>query len=140
MAFDFPLFSVLVAFSLCYVPHVIRVRIGKKFNTYNHTNPRDTAKFTERMSPAQADLQRRLLGAHNNQLESIGMYAAGIVANIARKPNDWLIHFLSAFYVMSRIVYIMVYMQPQVANGYLRTFVFGFCFFTIFAVWIRAFV
>lgn len=140
MGFNFPLFSVPVAFLLCYIPHGIRVAIAKKANAYDHTNPRYQTEFAEALSAEQAYLQRRLIGAHNNQLETIGVYAAGIVANVTRKSLSWPIHLMAALYIAFRVIYVVVYVSPQVAGGYLRSLAFMGVLGTIFAIWIRAFV
>lgn len=139
MGFNFPLFTVPIATILCYVPHVARVILAKQANAYDNKDPRnsDTAGT---LSAQQAMLQKRLLGAHQNQLETIALYAAAVVANIARKPQDsWVLNLLTALYITFRAVYIAVYASPPFLGGYLRSIVFAACFSIIFALWVRAF-
>lgn len=135
--FSFPLLSVVIAVILVYVPHVWRVTIARKQGKYDNTNPRATEQFSE-MSEKQASLQRRLLGAHNNQLETIGVYASGVVANVARLKTDWKLVTLCALYIAFRVIYILAYAGPQYIGGYLRTLVFFFCIIVLFLLWIMA--
>lgn len=89
--------------------------------------------------PAEkAALLTRLLGAHQNQLELLGTYAAGIVANVARGKDDWLLVILSGLYIALRCAYVVIYAGPQVMGGYLRTIIFLMIFSLIFVIWIRA--
>lgn len=137
--FSFPLFSVLIAFLLAYVPHVWRVIIARGQGKYDNTNPRATEQFSE-LSEDQASLQRRLMGAHNNQLESIGVYASGVVANVARDKTDWKLITLCALYLAFRVCYILAYAGPQFIGGYLRSLVFLLCIIVLLLLWILAFV
>lgn len=140
MAFNFPLFSVPLAFILCYVPHAIRVVVATKAGLYDNVQPR---KIQERLD--QADPQTRHLiasasGAHNNQLETIGVYAAGIVANsaVGVARDDWQFITLAIAYLALRVAYIAVYLGPPVLGGYLRSAVFAGVQLVIFLIWIKA--
>lgn len=140
MTFIFPFFSVTVAVILTYIPHFIRVALGQRRGTYDNANPRDNTKVDEQ-DKEFADLQKRLLGAHQNQLESIGVYAAGVVAMVFRRGyTTWSVNYLCAQYLVFRVAYITAYIAPPVAKGYVRTLTFVGCFATIMIIWIRAWV
>lgn len=137
MTFNFPIFSAFIATILVYVPHVIRVKIATEAGKYDNKDPRNNDAL-QQMTAKDRDLQRRLLGAHQNQIETIGMYVAAIVANIARGNEGWLTNMLAALYIGLRIAYIAAYAGPPIANGYLRSLLFFGCFSVILSLWITA--
>lgn len=137
MAFSFPLLTVPMAIFLAYVPHALKVRIAKRSGKYNNKDPRATAKMAE-LPAEKAALLTRLLGAHQNQLELLGTYAGGIVANVARGKDDWQLVILSGLYIALRCGYIVIYAGPQVVGGYLRTLIFMVILSLVFGIWIKA--
>lgn len=142
MGFNFPLFSVPVAFFLCYVPHGVRAYVSRNAGVYDNTEPRKLEHSLSGISQDKRDLINRASGAHNNQLESIGVYAAGIVANsaVGVRSDDWQFITLAALYIALRVAYIAAYLGPPVLDGYLRTGIFGLVILVIFLIWIKAVV
>lgn len=138
MAFSFPLLSVPCAFVLAYVPHVMRAALWRRLGIFNNVSPRSVADKLDDLPAGQADLLRRLGGAHNNQLETLGMYAAGVVACVARGRDDWQLIALTASYLAVRVAYIVLYAGPPVAGGYLRSLAFGGVLGIIMLMWVKA--
>lgn len=142
MGFNFPLFSVPIAFFLCYVPHGVRAYVAAKAGVLDNKEPRQMENSLSQLDKSKRDLINRASGAHNNQLETIGVYAAGIVANsaVGVPSDDWQFIALAAAYIAVRVAYIAAYLGPPVLNGYLRSLVFAAVVIIIILVWIKAVV
>lgn len=133
MTFSFSIFSVLIAIILAYIPHIIRVVILRKAHAYDNTHPRISA-FPS-LSPARRELVTRLSSAHANQLETLAMYASGILAaHLAMVPTS-TINFWAAVFIIARIAYVIAYISPQIADGNFRTLAFVFCLTAICSLW-----
>lgn len=136
MGFNFPLFSVIPAILLAYLPHFTRVFILFRSSAYDNKAPRayGHSKF-ERNRQLLLD---RLLGAHNNQLELLGAYAAGVAANIAMGKNDNALIVLCSVYIGARILWLIAYVSPQAAGGFIRTAFFAPCLASVMLLWGKA--
>lgn len=128
--FNFPIFSVVIAVILAYVPHVAKVIVLKSIGKYDNRNPRKFNADSSSVPDGKRELATRLLSCHNNQLETLGVYAAAVAINVAvtsaDNPPDYFL-ILTSLYVIFRAIYVVAYASPQIAGGYLRSLAFGGC-------------
>ncbi|KAK3951692.1 hypothetical protein QBC32DRAFT_343338 [Pseudoneurospora amorphoporcata] len=111
---NWSLHSIPAAFVLALLPNFyVKFAAGKN---YDLTNPRKTEEHLAKdasISKPQLNRILRAKAAADNGLETIGLYAAGVVAaNAAKMPVDTL-NKLSSFYLVSRLVYNFVYIVLQ---------------------------
>jgi len=131
----FALWSVPIATGLAYVPHFAKVGVLSRAHVFRSTHPREINSTQKKSTD---ELVARLVGCHANQLESLGVYAAGIAAATAvGVPRDTLSNLASA-YVASRALYIVAYAAPQVAQGLPRGLTFGASMSVIIFLWAYA--
>lgn len=134
--------SVPVATFLAYAPMAVRKLILARFNKFDNANPRkdpltpDTTSSSSSSSPSSSSSQKnkgdavipketrellhRLKSSHENQLETLGLYAGGVAVAIAVRANPDTLLQLTRWYVKSRLAYSLAYAAPQVGNGILR--------------------
>ena len=71
---------------------------------YDNKNPRE-------QQAALSDWGKRAMAAHQNQLESFPLFAAGVlVATFTNNPSS-IIAYLSVAHVVARVLYIVCYLQ-----------------------------
>ncbi|KAI0561517.1 Membrane associated eicosanoid/glutathione metabolism-like protein [Gracilaria domingensis] len=138
MAFSWPAFSVILAGILAYIPHGIRVSLVMKNGRFDNSAPRDHEGQKSSLPEEKREFMLRLLGCHNNQMESLGVYAAGVAANLAFGDSKTLLNVFTALYIVFRVIYLIVYSLPQYAGGYLRTAAFVGCLAMIISIWSNA--
>lgn len=127
---QFAIFSVPIAAFLAYVPHFAKVAVLRGRSQYDNAKPRDV--------PADDELITRLGNAHVNQLEMLGVYAAGVAVATAANTPSTIILALSISYVIARFLFVIAYASPQVAGGLLRSFTFMLSMGSNLALWILA--
>lgn len=130
MTFSFAVLSVPLATLLTYVPHFARVTLQQAQQKYDNTAPRAP------LPPS--GLLHRLNCAHVNQLETLGLFAAGVAASVARGKGESLNDAFAAWYLAARAAYVVAYAAPQVAGGGARSLAFGASLAAIMSIWIRA--
>lgn len=136
--FSWPAFSVILAIVLAYLPHFFKVAVLTKFGKFDNKDPRAHASQQSSLPEDKRALVTRLGGCHNNQIEMLGVYAAGVAANLALKENDTALIVLTAVYVGLRGLYIIVYAAPQVLGGNIRSLAFVACMATVISIWGKA--
>lgn len=132
------LFSVTAAGILAYIPHIMRVILATRAAAWDNGNPREQPSLQEKLTPEQYSLYTRLSAAHSNQLETLGLYAAGIAAAYAAGSSQAFMNSIAGVYVFTRILYVIVYALPPIAGGYLRTAVFFPALASIIVLWTEA--
>lgn len=115
--------------------------------TQNSTNVKNSPRKTEEHLAKDTTVDKRQLGrilrakaASSNGLETIGLYAAGVVAaNAAKVPVETL-NKLSLFYLGSRVVYnfVYVFLQDNRKFAPVRSFVWMAGLGGIFTLFIKA--
>ncbi len=122
---SFALISVPVACGLAFIPHFVKVIFLTANSSYDNKDPRALNNQTKTLSPSSSAFVTRLTSAHVNQLEMLGMYAAGIAAGTAVGVSPNTMTQIAGLYIAARIGYVIAYAAPQVGNGALRTIAFG---------------
>lgn len=130
----FALLSVPIATVLAYLPHVIKGSILSKHGKYDNKKPRAKPSVDEKTD----ELITRLTGAHNNQLESLGVYAGAIASATAVGVSPVALGNAAAVYIGARSAYVAAYIAPQVGNGAPRSLSFSASFATIMWIWFAA--
>ncbi len=109
----FALLSAPIAIGLAYLPQIVKNAILNKNNAFDNKNPRAETS----VSPKVDKIVARCKGAHNNQLETLGPYTAGVAAAIAVGVPGAKIDKIAKLYVGSRVAYNVAYISPQVLEG-----------------------
>ncbi|KAL0473094.1 hypothetical protein QR685DRAFT_515792 [Neurospora intermedia] len=111
---NWSLHSVPAAFVLALLPNFYASMAAGK--NYDLANPRKTEEHLAKdttLSKQQVNRILRAKAAANNGLETIGLYAAGVVAANAAKLPVETVNKLSLFYLGTRLVYNLVYVFLQ---------------------------
>lgn len=117
--------SVPIALGMALAPIVVRaVVITFKGGKMDLSRPRDREGQVKGMSLGMQQLADRLLSSHNNQLETLGYYAAGVAVAVAVKVPVERLNLITGYFLKCRFAYNLIYAAPQVANGALRTIAF----------------
>ncbi|KAK4146173.1 uncharacterized protein C8A04DRAFT_25989 [Dichotomopilus funicola] len=106
-------YTIPVAFSLCMAPHLYSIKLAGK----NHDlAPRKTEEHCAKDTTIDKQIVRRISrakAASTNGFETLGLYAAAVVAaNVARVPNARL-NKLTVLYLLSRALYVYTYVVLQ---------------------------
>ena len=91
---------------------------------YDNSNPREQQASLGRMG-------KRALAAHQNQLESFPIFAAGILVATATGMVSSAIDYLAIAYIIARVAYIFYYLNDKPT---LRTLVWGVGFISSLAL------
>ena len=130
----FALLSAPIALGLAYVPVFVRAAILTKHKKFDNTKPRTEVKINAKVD----ELVKRCNGAHNNQLETLGPYTAGIAAAVAVGVPGGKLASIAKTYVGSRIVYNAAYIAPQILEGAPRSLAFFGAIGSVIALWVAA--
>ncbi|KAK4456047.1 hypothetical protein QBC34DRAFT_388738 [Podospora aff. communis PSN243] len=107
-------YTIPAAFLVAFLPHAYASILAGK--NYDLANPRKTLIHIEKDTSLSKPILRRIQrgeAASANGLETIGLYAAGVVAaNVAGVPKNTL-NAMTLGYVASRVVYNWVYVFAQ---------------------------
>lgn len=121
---DVAIKSVPLVWVLSSVPLVIRTLIIRFKGNFDNSKPRDRKGQEVGLSPDLQKVATRLLGAHNNQLETLGFYAGAVAVAVAAKVPPETLSKLTGYYIKTRIAYNVAYAAPQVAGGIFRSLTF----------------
>ncbi|KAG6037517.1 hypothetical protein E4U41_005046 [Claviceps citrina] len=135
------LFTVPAAFGLCLLPHLYAVG-SAGFTVYDNSYPRayrDTLMRNASISKVKKQRILRAEAASLNGLETIGLFAASVLAgNYARLDTATLNH-LSIGYLLSRVAYTLSYVLIQNRRlSWLRTAIWQVTAIYIALFWIKA--
>ncbi|KAF5962799.1 hypothetical protein FBULB1_13824 [Fusarium bulbicola] len=112
---NYSFFTVPAAFFIITFPHAYTITAGAK-GTYDNCNPRshkDRIANCQNLDKSHKQFLLRAKAATENGLETIGCYAAGILAaNFAAVPAP-TINILGLGYVVSRLLYNIAYLWLQ---------------------------
>ncbi|KAI1043502.1 hypothetical protein LB505_011244 [Fusarium chuoi] len=112
---NYSFFTVPAAFFIITFPHAYTITAGAK-GTYDNCNPRshkDRIANCQTLDKSHKQFLLRAKAATENGLETIGCYAAGILAaNFAAVPAP-TINILGLGYVVSRLLYNIAYLWLQ---------------------------
>ena len=132
----FAILSVQICALLAYIPHFVRIFLLRK--TYDNTRPRDVELAEKSQSEWRRELAERLYGSHKNQLETIGVYAAGVATALGVGVRSTRLIIVCAVHLGVRVLYNIVYALPQYLNGVPRTIVFVASVASMIAVYTTA--
>ncbi|KAK3399332.1 hypothetical protein B0T20DRAFT_409879 [Sordaria brevicollis] len=138
---NWSLHSIPAAFVLALLPNVYASFAAGK--NYDLANPRKTEEHLAKDTTIDKRQLNRILrakAASSNGLETIGLFAAGVVAaNAAKVPVDTL-NKLSLFYLGSRAVYnfVYVFLQDNRKFAPVRSLVWMASLGSIFTLFIKA--
>ncbi|GAB0142755.1 hypothetical protein EsHS_00003294 [Epichloe bromicola] len=135
------LFTVPAAFGLSLLPHLYAVS-SAGFNVYDNSYPRAYRDTLMRDTSVPKVRKQRILRAEAaslNGLETIGLFAASVLAgNYARLDTATLNH-LSIGYLVSRLAYTLAYVLVQNRRlSWLRTAIWQVTGLYIALFWIKA--
>lgn len=134
MSAAFALSTIPIATVVAYAAH-----FGKVFllgSALDNAKPRDLE--CKDVPKERRERALRLQGCHLNMIETLGIYAGGIVAAIVAGVPVTRITIAAAMYIVIRVIYLIVYAAPQVFGGFLRTGVFGLAMAVIMWLWVEA--
>ncbi|KAF4473532.1 hypothetical protein FAGAP_13020 [Fusarium agapanthi] len=120
---NYSFFTVPAAFFIITFPHAYTITAGAR-GTYDNCNPRshkDRIANCQTLDKSHKQFLLRAKAATENGLETIGCYAAGILAaNFAAVPAP-TINILGLGYVVSRLLYNIAYLwlqdNPRLSRG-----------------------
>lgn len=138
MTYFVSLLSVPLATIVCYFAHFLKTAAFK--DAFDNQRPRDYVSMSSNLEEGQREYAMRLNGAHQNMIETLGIYSSGIVAGIVTNVNAFHLNTLAVLYILFRVIYLVVYAAPQVKGGYLRTAVFAVCMTIIMTIWMEAII
>ncbi|KAK3357306.1 hypothetical protein B0T25DRAFT_538820 [Lasiosphaeria hispida] len=134
-------YTVPIAFMLVMVPHAYSIVLAGK--NYDLDSPRRTEDLCAKdTSLGKAVLRRisRAKAASANGFETLGLYAAGVVAaNVAQVETE-AVNKLALTYLVSRAVYNFVYvhLQDNKRMAPIRSLVWLVSLYAIFALFVKA--
>lgn len=134
MSATFALSTIPLATALAYSAH-----FGKAYllgSSLDNRKPRDLE--CKDVPPERLERALRLQWCHLNMLETLGVYAAGVVAALGTGVPIARVTAAAAMYFVLRLIYLGVYIAPQILGGLVRTGVFVLIMFDIMWLWIEA--
>ncbi|RGP63581.1 membrane protein [Fusarium sporotrichioides] len=138
---NYSFFTVPAAFFIAALPHAYTIIASR--GTYDNANPRshkDNIEKCENFTKSASFGAFTLTAATENGFETLGLYAAGIVAaNFAGVPTP-TINALSFSYVASRVAYNVAYLWLQADRRLapVRSLVWTTSIGFIVTLWIKA--
>ncbi|KAG5811601.1 hypothetical protein H9Q71_004781 [Fusarium xylarioides] len=139
---NYSFFTVPAAFFIITFPHAYTITAGAK-GTYDNCNPRshkDRIANCQTLDQSHKQFLLRAKAATENGLETIGCYAAGILAaNFAAVPAP-TINILGLGYVVSRLLYNIAYLwlQDNPRLSRVRSLVWVTSIGVIMSLWVKA--
>ncbi|KAH7490649.1 hypothetical protein IWW34DRAFT_851285 [Fusarium oxysporum f. sp. albedinis] len=139
---NYSFFTVPAAFFIITFPHAYTITAGAK-GTYDNCNPRshkDRIANCQTLDKSHKQFLLRAKAATENGLETIGCYAAGILAaNFAAVPAP-TINILGLGYVVSRLLYNIAYLwlQDNPRLSRVRSLVWVTSIGVIMSLWVKA--
>ncbi|PHH63028.1 hypothetical protein CDD81_6359 [Ophiocordyceps australis] len=142
MAKDFSLFTVpAVLIATCMGPHMYAVLKAGKL--YDNANPRGFKEAVDKSEGLDKATKRRIMraqAASDNGFETLGLYAAGVVAARVAGVNPCQVNRLAAGYLAARLAYVAVYvhLQEDRRMASLRSLVWLTSIGLAVSLWVRA--
>ncbi|ERF76253.1 hypothetical protein EPUS_04330 [Endocarpon pusillum Z07020] len=115
------LYTVPFAWALCLAPRVYATQLYEKASSrqFDNREPRSFTKMVMENQSIDSATKGRIIraeSAQQNGFENIGFFATAVVAgNLARLDTTWL-NTLSVGYVISRILYNLIYLNNTTAG------------------------
>ncbi|KAK2616468.1 hypothetical protein QQS21_000510 [Conoideocrella luteorostrata] len=135
------LFTVPAAFGLTLLPHLYAVG-SAGFNVYDNSNPRayrDTLMKDTSVDKVRKQRILRSEAASLNGIETIGLYAASVLAGNYAQLDTATLNSLSIGYLISRVAYTLSYILIQNRRlSWLRTAIWQVSSIYIATFWIKA--
>ncbi|TQN69574.1 hypothetical protein CSHISOI_05952 [Colletotrichum shisoi] len=134
-------YSVPVAYMLAFIPHVYANTLAGP--NYDISEPRKLLETVPKSGNQEKKVYqriRRAKAAHDNAIETMGLFAAGVaVANLANTDKRF-VNTLSLGYLGLRALYTLVYVKLQDNRKWapVRTLTWVASMGIIFALWIQA--
>ncbi|PHH81870.1 hypothetical protein CDD82_7686 [Ophiocordyceps australis] len=142
MTKDFSFFTVpAVLIATCMGPHLYAVHKAGK--SYDNACPRGFKEGVEKSDVLDKTTKRRIMraqAASDNGFETLGLYAAGVVAARVAGVNPCQVNGLTAGYLAARMAYVAVYvhLQEDRRMASLRTAVWLTSIGLAVSLWVRA--
>ncbi|KAJ4144989.1 hypothetical protein LMH87_003854 [Akanthomyces muscarius] len=105
-------YTVPVALAAAMLPHVVAVTGSK--GVFDNANPRTLKENLEKTDALDKETKQRIArakAASDNGFETIGLYAAAVVAANVTGVDTALLNRLTIGYVVSRFAFVFVYVQ-----------------------------
>lgn len=115
------LYTIPLACLLSIGPHIYAIQLYEKSTsrTFDNCHPRSLTQTVTSNQNIDSATKGRILraeAAQQNGFENVGLFASAVVAgNMARLDNSWL-NLLSVGYVLSRVVYNVLYVNNTTAK------------------------
>ncbi|EQL03349.1 Membrane associated eicosanoid/glutathione metabolism-like domain protein [Ophiocordyceps sinensis CO18] len=130
------------AFFLCWAPHMYAAGVlaGKVYDNANPRDFRDNVVKSEALEKATKQRILRAEGASQNGFESLGFFAAAVVAGNMAGLGATELNALSVSYVATRLAFVVVYVHFQTDRWWStpRTAFWLAGIGLVFRLWIRA--
>eukprot|EP00178_Gracilaria_changii_P007999 TRINITY_DN2477_c0_g1_i1.p2 TRINITY_DN2477_c0_g1~~TRINITY_DN2477_c0_g1_i1.p2 ORF type:complete len:183 (-),score=42.53 TRINITY_DN2477_c0_g1_i1:301-849(-) len=121
---DTAIYMVPAAWVVSSLPLMVRGVLVSRFGNMDNRTPRDRGAQTAGMPKHIAALCDRLLACHNNQLETLGWFSAGVATAVAASVEPQQLAALASGYVAGRLAYTLAYAAPQLMGGVARSLAF----------------
>lgn len=123
---------------LTYLPFAARAAVCFANGALDNRNPRDVDGQLKKLDPSSVALVKRLLASHNNQLETLGVYAAAVAAGVATRVPPSELNKLATVYISARVAFNVAYAAPQILHGLPRSLSFMASMGSCLAIWAAA--
>ncbi|KAK3987939.1 hypothetical protein QBC44DRAFT_360424 [Cladorrhinum sp. PSN332] len=138
---NFSYYTVPAAFALCMIPSFYAaVLAGKNYDLANPRNMLDTCAKDEKLDKVLLKRINRAKAASANGFETLGLYAAAVVAANSTQVDLVKLNKLTIGYVISRAAYNLVYVRLQDNRRLagLRPLVWGVGIYIIISLFLSA--
>ncbi|KAK5990300.1 hypothetical protein PT974_08567 [Cladobotryum mycophilum] len=106
------LFTVPAAFIMCMVPNVWAISLaGEAYDVANPRAMKDTVKADSTVEKVISQKITRAKNASDNGFETLGLYAAAVVAANHAGVETQMLNILTLGYILTRILYVYAYVQ-----------------------------
>ncbi|KAF2430677.1 hypothetical protein EJ08DRAFT_633411 [Tothia fuscella] len=109
---NYSLYTIPLAWALAIAPHMYAASLGG--SKFDNTAPRtytSSLKEDQTLDKATKDKIIRAEGAQSNGFENLPLFAAAVVAGNVAKLDNWSLNALSGGYLISRVVYNVLYVN-----------------------------
>ncbi|KAK4167658.1 hypothetical protein QBC43DRAFT_311217 [Cladorrhinum sp. PSN259] len=138
---NYSYYTIPAAFALCMIPSMYAAGLaGRNYDIANPRNMLDTCAKDDKLDKVVARRINRAKGASANGFETIGLYAAAVVAANSARVDLVKLNKLTIGYILSRLVYNFVYIHLQDNRRFagLRPLVWGAGIYVIIALFLAA--
>ncbi|KAF9974773.1 hypothetical protein BGZ73_001767 [Actinomortierella ambigua] len=108
---NLPILSIPVAAGLAYAPHFFRViLVFKTMKRWNNVSPRGQVdKLQQKMPKATYDMAKRAENAHQNGIETLGLYIGSVLAALYAGVDKSVVNHYSGLFIGARLVFNILY-------------------------------